>query len=285
MPVFYRGPYDPKIEEEGYHPTISTVDVPPGYRGKLAYSQRGGLRILDLETGEYFTFKGVAGMVCPTWSPDGKKLAYMLDSGDAHEIWTLDIASGEKRLLGSGTYWKGKISWSPDSKRIAYSLYQSGAYDIWIMDADGTGGEKVTSGDAWEITPVWRPDGGEITYVSDVSGYYELWSMPLHMPPVPLPEAAPAVEAAQVGDPAHITPQAVPESHGREEREKQDDMVLELAQDPTRDLRTFRVIFMLSALSMTIISIMLSMFWNAVVRQPLQLKSIVTVTLAYISRK
>ncbi len=159
MPGFYRGPYDPKIEEEGYHPTISTVEVPPGYRGKLAFSQRGGLRILDLETGEYFTFKGVAGMVCPTWSPDGKWLA--AGQGDIY-LLNLETYQFINATRGGGQF----PSWSPDGKQIAYYGYGG----LRLMDVETRKAVRIPSKARRQFQPSWSPDGKQIAFAGTVEG-------------------------------------------------------------------------------------------------------------------
>ena len=53
----------------------------------------------------------------PSWSPDGKSLAFASDRDGAVRLWIRDMATGRDRRIGGEGSWP---SWSPDGARLAY---------------------------------------------------------------------------------------------------------------------------------------------------------------------
>jgi Tol biopolymer transport system component/imidazolonepropionase-like amidohydrolase len=53
----------------------------------------------------------------PTWSPDGRALAFSSDRDGSMDLWVRDLASGADRKVASGA---SKASWAPRGTEIAY---------------------------------------------------------------------------------------------------------------------------------------------------------------------
>ena len=126
----------------------------------------------------------------PAWSPDGKKIVYSseptwqpLEKSGSSQLFTVDIASGEKRLLYPDD--SMQPAWSPHGHRIAFwGLPRgTGQRDIWTIPAAGLkAGERpvaVTSDLAVDWNPVWSPDGGLLYFASDRGGGLNLWRVPI----------------------------------------------------------------------------------------------------------
>jgi dipeptidyl aminopeptidase/acylaminoacyl peptidase len=81
--------------------------------GRIAYASRGEIWILDV--GERWASSVALGTV-PTWSPDGRKIAYRSPSGEAK---LLEVATGKSVTIGvAKRSVSASLHWSPDSEYV-----------------------------------------------------------------------------------------------------------------------------------------------------------------------
>lgn len=102
----------------------------------------------------------------PSWSPDGRQLAFVRaepSNANVWNLWALDLESGETRRLTShkvGQPWGG--AWFPDGRRIAYSHENR----LIVKSLDGRT-QKVYNApkrNGWIRTPAVSPDGNRIMF-------------------------------------------------------------------------------------------------------------------------
>jgi len=118
---------------------------------------------------------GEGGEAQPSWSPDGKRIAFT--SVRKSGIWLVDVNGGQPLQL---TAFGSRPSWSPDGTEIAFQSgedieYGWTAYDalppstIWIVDVASrktialTGAANPSGGHG---APSWRRDGKRIAFSS-----------------------------------------------------------------------------------------------------------------------
>ncbi len=117
----------------------------------------------------------------PTWSPDGKQLAFMRLSGDRYGLYTIKASGGEAKLLTTdlppientllpyNRYQVSYFSWSPDSSKIVYGSARNQRRNLWTVYADGSNETQITDNedaDSYLYCPLWSADSKQIVYTS-----------------------------------------------------------------------------------------------------------------------
>ena len=103
----------------------------------------------------------------PSWSPDGRMLAYQSDQTGNWDIWVIQVGSGQpvNRTADSSAD-DMYPSWSPDGQWIAfYSTREGGGY--FLMPGVGGTARKIApwpAGDFSPATPRWSPDSTQLVY-------------------------------------------------------------------------------------------------------------------------
>src|SRR5262245_10205634 len=105
---------------------------------------------------------GVGLQMEPTWSPDGRYIAYTSDRDGKFDVWVQQVSGGNPvRVTHTpGNNWQP--SWSPDGKYIAYRSEgdQPGLFVIPALGGEGL--EKRIS--SFGYRPRWSPDSSQILY-------------------------------------------------------------------------------------------------------------------------
>jgi len=96
-----------------------------------------------------------------TMSPDGKRLAVMLESS-TYDLWTYDMERDTLTKLTFGAD-DNRGTWSPSGEYIAYKSTKSGTPQIYLKHMMGTGEEELlTTGSADKDSSSWTPDSKEV---------------------------------------------------------------------------------------------------------------------------
>jgi len=109
----------------------------------------------------------------PQWSPDGKKIAYLVDRGD---LWVMDADGSNKRLLAEGPFIYS-FDWSPDSKWITFcregAAWTTNIYVVSLKDASQ---HNITKSARYNVDPHWSKDGKKIVFISTRAGNLQGWN-------------------------------------------------------------------------------------------------------------
>ncbi|HEY3349669.1 MAG TPA: S9 family peptidase [Thermoanaerobaculia bacterium] len=84
----------------------------------------------------------------PSFSPDGKTVAFVSNLSGLPQVWTVPAAGGFPRMVTSFDDPVGGVEWSPDGTWIAFSLAPGGGMNvqIYLVKPDGTGLRRLTDG-------------------------------------------------------------------------------------------------------------------------------------------
>lgn len=159
----------------------AAMAVFPGTNGKIAFvSGRGGapnddsgsdVYTLDEPEGHIDPLTAAAGQHRhPSWSPDGKQIAYALfDGANDRDIWIHDVGTPSRsRLTISPLVQEDRPTWSANGRKVAYESEVtdgSNQQDILITNVKTNDTINLTNTvTAVEGRPVWSPNGETIYY-------------------------------------------------------------------------------------------------------------------------
>lgn len=160
-----------------------TVDVAPFLANggasptakRAAVEARGDIWTLPADEGRPRNLTATSGIGerDPSWSPDGRWIAYFSDASGEYELTiTQSDGRGETRQLTSGSVgYRYDPTWSPDSTKIAFSD-RSGSIYIHTIGAgeDGEDGTTVLvdqdTNSEWGVTVNWSHDSRWLAFVN-----------------------------------------------------------------------------------------------------------------------
>jgi Tol biopolymer transport system component len=96
--------------------------------------------------------------ICPTFSPDGTKVAFESGRSGNDEIWVCRSDNSEcTQLTWFGDTHAGSPAWSPDGNWIAFDVFRQSRFEIYVVNSSG-GKPRLLSGGVG-LVPRWSGDG------------------------------------------------------------------------------------------------------------------------------
>ena len=165
---------DPAWSPDGKRLVFVTAAFPPDPEAPLF----GDLAVIDIRHGRA---DGPARNITrspgvddfePTWSPDGRRIAFDSNSADPENVDVYDIRPNgrDRRRLTDAAGFDGGPSYSPDGWRIAFDSERNGNPDIFVMSAWGAFETPLEVNPAVDILTGFSPDGRFIAFTSNRDG-------------------------------------------------------------------------------------------------------------------
>jgi TolB protein len=113
--------------------------------------------------------------ITPTWSPDGRSIAYTSYRRGFPDVFVSLIYEGTLQTPTGGKSQNWLPAWSPNGSQIAFTSSRDGNADLYVMNRDGSSVRRITSNPAIDTTPTWSPTGAQIAFTSDRTGTPQIY--------------------------------------------------------------------------------------------------------------
>jgi TolB protein len=146
------------------------------------WNQDGSLCAISLSkdgNSEIYLLDGTSGAVIrrltshsaidssPSWSPDGKRIAFVSDRSGSPQVHVMNIWGGNIRRVTQGHGYATSPAWSPHGNEIVYNaMMEGGRFDLFIINEQSRRVRRLTSGGGSNEDPSWSPDGRQIVFSS-----------------------------------------------------------------------------------------------------------------------
>ena len=105
----------------------------------------------------------------PTWSPDGKWIAFYSFRNGNRDLYLMSSDGGSLQQITSDPAQERYPDWSPDGSSLVFFSDKTGRQEVYIISKDINGRwgalRQLTSKEG--RYPKWSPDGKRIAYVSN----------------------------------------------------------------------------------------------------------------------
>ena len=120
---------------------------------------------------------GRSSVRCPSFAPDGTRIAFTQSGAGGHQVATVDIRAMDLKLLTDSPGINKDPDYSPDGKHIVFSSSRTGDLEVFVMSADGSDQRRLSQSRGLDMHPAWSPDGERIAFTSMRDGNYEIYVM------------------------------------------------------------------------------------------------------------
>jgi Tol biopolymer transport system component len=124
----------------------------------------------------------------PTWSPDGRRIAFISTSHEkingyhSLQVYAVDSDGSNLTLLTRNPKNSLESCWSPEGTKIVFVMGVDkigSRVNIFQVDSHGGNVMRLTAGPVQDRRPSLSPDGSKLAFQSNRDGNYEIYVMNL----------------------------------------------------------------------------------------------------------
>lgn len=127
------------------------------------------------------------------FSPDGKELVHTATPTPAreeswstnHDLWSVNLASGERRALTTNSAADGLPKFSPDGRYLAYRAqaragFEADRWQLFLLDRQSGRSRSLTADFDASVEGIsWSPDSRTLLLEAEDQGTKRLWTLPV----------------------------------------------------------------------------------------------------------
>ena len=140
------------------------------------YDRGGDIWAVDLATGRAKML--VENAFGPSFSRDGRQLAFDASWSGARRIWIADAEGRNPRAIttdSSEAVVHGEAAWSPDGRLIAFRRIEKAASDIGVVEVATQRIHWITRDNVLDMNPAWSSRGDALYFSSARGGGINVW--------------------------------------------------------------------------------------------------------------
>lgn len=165
------------------------TNVPGSFSTRIAYvlvenrtrpNERHSLKVSDFDgERERTLLTSSQPILSPSWSSDGKQIAYVSFEAGSSAIHMMNIETGRVQILADFEGINSAPAISPNGRHIAMVLSRDGNPEIYTLEVATNVIRRVTNHRAIDTEPVWDLDGQSLIFTSDRGGSPQIYRIDL----------------------------------------------------------------------------------------------------------
>jgi len=165
---------------------VPTLPVATRPQGRIAFTSRRGngrddIYVMDLTipTPVRLTY-GFADDYHPSWSPDGRQIAFTSDQGGTLGIYVMGSVGGTPTSVATFTVGspESNLTWSPDGQQLVFAQIIKDVSTLFILDIQGGTSRAIdikTPGN--KTDPAWSLDGTRLAFTLTGGGQSAIYKV------------------------------------------------------------------------------------------------------------